>query len=386
LIKRIIFALVPFLLITSSQAHKNFWEIRAFIFESPTQITLQAFFSLEHLQPHLKTSFKNDLYDVKNKEELVEELSNSINKFIEFSNIEEKPFVKAINIFTDDVEEQKLTEFPVSMVDIELEIALPLPTNGTPLKVIWKIFPDEIVKARKIKLQELPLDALKVNVHLSGSMDHKFIISREKPSFQWTPNQPSVSTHIPVEYIHKTQEKKQPYFMAILASGLLLIFICWTFINKPIIPLTTCILLTLTTLLFTGTPKNDVQTAKLNVTRLKKPFSEILRRLYSSVNSSSENQKWHLLNGILSDRLQQIIYSQNYHSNDQEKLLEKVEIQSIEQKSDKAIYCHWSTVTLVQHKTHVHERKLSFAGLFTFSPKEKNWVLDKADVYRVGLE
>ena len=337
MIKRIIFALVPFLLITSSQAHKNFWEIRAFIFESPTQIPLQA-------------------------------------------------FVKAVNIFTDDVEEQDLTEFPVSVVDIELEIVLPLPTSGTHLKVIWKIFPDEIVKARKIKLQELPPDALKVNVHLSGSLDHKFIISREKPAFQWIPNQPSVSTHIPIEYIHKTQEKKQPYVIAILPTGLLLVFICWAFINKPIIPVTTCILITLAALLFTGTPKKDGQTAKLNVTTLKKPFNEILRRLYSSVNSSSENQKWHLLNGILSDRLQQTIYSQNYRSNGQEKLLEKVEVQSIEQKSDKAIYCHWSTVTLVQHKTHVHERKLSFAGLFTFSPKEKNWVLDKADVYRVGLE
>jgi hypothetical protein len=370
------------------QAHKNFWEIRAFVFEGEKQISIQAFFSLEHLQPHLKSTFKNDLYEIKNKEQLVEDLTASASRLIDLKVDGEAalPFIRTVNIFTDDIEDSKPQDFPISLVDIEVEFVLSMPLKPSKISVIWKIFPNEIIKRKNINIKDLPVDALNVNINLSGTQTKKFIITKQKPEFSWTPNQLSTSVTLPVKYLEVSINKASNSHITLVLFSLLLAFSSWAFLpsRKSSSLILISLLMAIGALSYANLNRETVKKAELQNNDLEKPFKEILRRIYSSVNSTSDKKKWAYLDGVVTKPFQQKLYIDNYSSllAGQDKMLEKIEIVSLKKESMNSLFCEWNIVTLVQHKSHIHEKKLAFTGTFTFAQDKNSWFLNNAEINR----
>ena len=384
-----IYLITLVLIVQNLHAHRDFWAIKSTAIPSEGQVTFTLFFSLEQLNsfPDLGINL-NSYSDEKNKRELTEKISLHSDAFIELYSKDRKvkPFVKSINISTKSFDENEESFLP-TQVDVDFELVFSFDPEETDIRVIWKKFADNLAKSKIQNQNELPKDALNVNIYFLDENEQKFIVNSENKEFTWKTNMNSQNIEIPV--IHKSETVySRSMFSTILclvtlACGLL----TWSSFNKSIYSkIGLLIIFSSIAMLTSYKQMKETQTSSLPDNSTLAPFMKTsLSKIYTSSALTDNELKWKLLNDYCTKDLSEKIYIENFSdSTDQvTRFTENLEIKEITQQGQNQIECTWEVTGLFQHLSHIHEKRMKFKGLFTFAESGNRWLIDSVSVSRL---
>lgn len=365
-------------------AHKNFWEIKATALPEEESVSFTLMFSLDQLQETFKDKLGLKKYNPEDKNKVIEKLVALAPKIVSLEDSGRKltPFVKVVNIFIDEGLEN---EKSLSLSSIDIDIELVFLTNSPELKGTWHVYADSLLKQKKIDLKTLPENALNVNIYFLDGNSSKFSVNSSQRYFTW---KRTLNTSIPALKVtnkNLTVEAKPAYITFIL---FLLAIILWSFTSSEKITYICCSLLILSVLSYTtpifSASKVIKQKSLPQEKAINSFMAKAIQKMYISSTSVNNRQKWESLKNICSENLKEKMYISNFSTEEKQvaHFIESIKIESIKRISNNSIECSWQANALFQHISHIHEKNMSFKGVFHFEAIGNTWLINDINIRR----
>lgn len=384
LFSSLLFLFLSFSLSGTLFAHKNFWDIKATAIPDEDSISFSFFLSLNQINEFFKQELNLKEYTPEIKERLTEKLVSLAPYILSLKDDTNElvPFVKKVEIYIDESLENEKT---LSLSSVDIDIELIYFTNNTKINGTWYLYADSLIKQNASDLNKLPKGALDVNIYFLDEHQSKFVVNSKNMDFKW---QRKKSSKIePLLSIEKntTVEEKASYLPILL---IILAIVFWIFSPSRFASFTSIVFIVISILSFTTPISSASKVVKTETLPDEKTITSFMdkaiKKIYVSTTAKNKSLKWSSLEGLLTDKLKEKIYIANFSMDEGQikHFVEMVKINSLKVLSDSKVECSWEADTLFQHTSHIHEKTISFKGIFHFELKANQWLISDVNIRR----
>ena len=169
---------------------------------------------------------------------------------------------------------------------------------------------------------------------------------------------------------------------------IILAIVFWIFSPSRFASFTSIVFIVISILSFTTPISSASKVVKTETLPDEKTITSFMdkaiKKIYVSTTAKNKSLKWSSLEGLLTDKLKEKIYIANFSMDEGQikHFVEMVKINSLKVLSDSKVECSWEADTLFQHTSHIHEKTISFKGIFHFELKANQWLISDVNIRR----
>ena len=306
-------------------------------------------------------------------------------------------FIKKITITpVEGVDADPSGKFSLENVKVVISFLFSTPEIVEELNVEWKLFPNSLLKLKRLKGQEINPDDYEVKIKLYGQKDMNVLLTSDNPFFTWYKNPQII---IPVAPLKETftVPKRSQIIVSMLAIllGAFFSFLCWLIIDQPKFRLILMLVVFGAVISFPWFKdfrgKEVKEVYKLpDPAAMNKMMTRLLKNIYRGPSADDSNTMFQDLAkatiGEFRDNTFTQIHKSRVEHPETQQIIQDLKIESCRAIGEKQIECQWVISAYIMHLHHIHSKDLRFKAVFKLHPATDRWLIEAGEVVPVFTE